>query len=116
MIKRHMKLSTGIGFRAVEHAGVLHFSGFIADDFSEGMAGQTLQVCQKMKKALEDIGSSKDNVLTATIYLADFSKKEEMNRVWVDWFKGDQLPARSTIGVATLGPGILIEVVITAAA
>ena len=116
MIKRHLKFASNIGYRAVEHNGLLHFSGFIADDLSEGMAAQTLQVCKKMKKALEDLGSSTDKVLTATIFLSNFAVKEEMSRVWVDWFKPDELPARSTIGVADLGPGVLLEVVITAAA
>jgi len=114
MIKRHLKLKTNIGYRAVENNGVLYFSGFIADDFTQDMSGQTLQICQKMKQALEEVGSSKEKVLTATIFLADFRKKEEMSKVWVEWFKGDELPARSTIGSSDLGPGIHLEVVITA--
>lgn len=116
MIKRHLKLKTNIGYRVVEHNQVLYFSGIVADDLMEGMSEQTLQICRKMKQALDEVGSSIDKVLTATIFLSDFQRKEEMSRVWVEWFKDADLPARSTIGVSDLGPGVLLEVVITAAA
>ena len=34
--------------------------------------------------------------------------------MWTAWF-GDHLPTRATIGVADLGPNVLIEVVFSAA-
>ena len=36
-----------------------------------------------------------------------------MDAVWTEFF-GDNLPARATVGVADLGGGALIEVVVTA--
>jgi len=47
--------------------------------------------------------------------LADFSGKDAMNAVWADWFQAADLPARATVGVATLGQGVLIEISIVAA-
>ncbi|MEW6597669.1 MAG: RidA family protein [Pseudomonadota bacterium] len=116
MIKRHMKFKSGIGHRAVEHSGILHLSGFIADDLSVGMAGQTEQVLKKIEDTLVELGSSKQQLLSATIFLADFAAKEEMNAVWVSWFDDESLPTRSTIGVSDLGPRVLIEVIVSAAA
>lgn len=116
MIKRHLKFKTNIGYRAVEHQGVLHLSGFVADDLSQDMAGQTQQVLNKIADTLGQLGSSKDRLLSAVVFLADFNAKEAMNGVWVKWFDDQSLPTRSTIGVADLGPGVLIEVVVSAAA
>jgi hypothetical protein len=43
-------------------------------------------------------------------------KKPEMDKAWLEWLDGDDLPGRATIGVADLGePSRLIEVIITAA-
>ncbi len=40
--------------------------------------------------------------------------KEDMNGVWTSWLSPEHLPARATIGVADLGPRVLIEVVVAA--
>ena len=52
----------------------------------------------------------------AQLFITDMSLKEEMNAAWLEWVDGKDLPARTTIGVAELGSGISIEVVVTAAA
>ena len=39
-------------------------------------------------------------------------KKKEIDAVWTEFF-GESLPARATVGVADLGGGALIEVVVT---
>jgi len=48
-------------------------------------------------------------VVTASIFVTDLSKKKEMDAVWTEVF-GDNLPARTTVCVADLGGGALIEV------
>jgi enamine deaminase RidA (YjgF/YER057c/UK114 family) len=45
--------------------------------------------------------------------VTDLSKKKEMDAAWLEFF-GDDLPTRATVGVADLGGGALIEVVVTA--
>ena len=51
-----------------------------------------------------------------TIFITDMSRKAEMNCAWKAFFNGKDLPTRATIGVAALDPGVLIEIVSTAAA
>jgi enamine deaminase RidA (YjgF/YER057c/UK114 family) len=114
MIERH---GTGKYFhRAVAANGVLYLSGMTATDTTAGMQGQTKQILDKMAALLTELGSSTSNVLSATIYITDMSIKEQMNQAWVEFFRPEDLPARATLGVKDLGPGILIEVMVTAAA
>ncbi len=113
MIKRHGK--TPIMHRVVEHQGVLYVGGITADDRSVAMKGQTEQILSKIGKILEQYGSSKADVLAATLYITDMAQKDAMNEAWTAWFGAADLPTRATIGVADLGPNTLIEIVVTAA-
>ncbi len=100
---------------AVEHNGVIYFGGVIAPNTSVGMADQTAQICSRLDALLAECGLSKTDLLTAMIYLADFSQKEEMNKAWLEWLPAEALPTRATIGVSELGTNVLIEVVVSAA-
>ncbi|MEF2074710.1 RidA family protein [Consotaella aegiceratis] len=113
MIKRHFQ--TKINHRVVEHNGVLYFGGLVAGDKSQDMKGQTAQICAKIDDLLAKVGSSKDNLLTAMIYISDFSQKDGMNEAWLEWLPGEILPTRATIGVADLGTDTLVEIVVSAA-
>lgn len=113
MIKRHIQ--TKINHRVVEHNGVLYFGGLVADDKSKDMKGQTAEICDKIDALLAEVGSSKDKLLTAMIYISDFDAKDGMNEAWLEWLPGEILPTRATIGVNELGANTLIEVVVSAA-
>jgi enamine deaminase RidA (YjgF/YER057c/UK114 family) len=113
MITRHGP--TPIMHRVVEHGGVLYVGGIVADDRSVPMKGQTEQILVKIAKILGDYGSGLGKVLTATLYITDMGQKDGMNEAWNAAFAAADLPARATIGVADLGPNILIEIVFTAA-
>ena len=113
MITRHIR--TKINHRVVEHSGVLYFGGLVADDRSQDMKGQTAQICAKLDSLLAQVGSSKEKLLTAMIYISDFSQKDGMNEAWLEWLPAEHLPTRATIGVAELGKDMLIEVVVSAA-
>jgi enamine deaminase RidA (YjgF/YER057c/UK114 family) len=112
MTARHQQ--TPIMHRVVEHNGVLYFGGVVADDFSLPMKGQTEQICAKLDKLLAELGSSREKLLSATLFITDMSQKSGMNEAWTAWIPAAALPARATLGVADLGQGVLIEVVITA--
>ncbi|WP_203075695.1 RidA family protein [Falsiroseomonas ponticola] len=105
---------TPIMHRVVRHQDTLYLSGIIAADLAAPMAGQTRQVLERLEALLARHGSGRSKVLAATIYLSDMTQKAAMNEVWISWFAAEDLPARATIGVADLGPGVLIEVVATA--
>jgi enamine deaminase RidA (YjgF/YER057c/UK114 family) len=113
VIERHIR--TPIMHRIVEHSGVLYLGGIVAEDRSASMKGQTEQILARIDALLAETGSDKSKILTATLYITDMSLKDEMNEAWTAWLAPESLPSRSTIGVAELGPKVLIEAVITAA-
>lgn len=107
---------TSIMHRYVKSGGVVYISGSIADDLTLPMKGQTEQITRKLDRLLAMAGSRKENLLTAQIFVTDMSAKAEMNEAWCDWLAPDDLPTRATIGVADLGPGVLIEIIVSAKA
>ncbi len=113
MIERHLR--TPIMHRIVEHGGVLYFGGIVAEDKSASMKGQTEQILERVGQLLTQSGSDRTKILSATIFITDMALKDGMNEAWTAWFAPEHLPSRATIGVAELGPNVLIEVVITAA-
>lgn len=113
MTRRYLK--TPIMHRAVEANGLVFFGGIAADDMSLDMAGQTRQVLDKLDTYLEEVGLDRTRVVSATVYVSDLGLKKAMNDVWTAWFGPEHLPARATVGVADLGEGTLLEVVVTAA-
>jgi 2-iminobutanoate/2-iminopropanoate deaminase len=113
LIKRSLK--TPIMHRAVAAGGLVFLGGTVADDHSLTMAGQTKQIVDKLDSYLAAAGSDKSKMVAATIFVTDLGLKKEMDAVWTGWLGAD-LPTRATVGVADLGPGVLIEIVATALA
>ena len=54
---------------------------------------------------------SKSRILSATVYMADASLKDEMNEAWMAWVDRSNLPARAAVG-AVLTPGTLVEIMV----
>lgn len=108
------RYQTKIMHRAVVSSDVIYLGGVVADDMSGGMFHQMQQVCAKIERMLKELGSTKDKLLHATLYITDMSLKNEMNDAWTAWLNPESLPSRATIGVADLGEGTLVEAVVTA--
>jgi enamine deaminase RidA (YjgF/YER057c/UK114 family) len=100
--------------RSVEHNGVVHISGTGASDLSGGIKEQTRDILGKIETYLANAGTDKSRLLTATFYLKDYKDKEAMTEAWNQWIDPQRQPARMCIG-GELAPGMLIEIVVTAA-
>jgi enamine deaminase RidA (YjgF/YER057c/UK114 family) len=105
----------GLLHEVVEHNGTLYLAGIVTEDKSLDMTGQAKSVFKQIDQLLAANGSSKDKLLTALIFVTNMKDKPAMNAVWKEWLSPANLPTRATIGVSDLEPGILIEVVTTAA-
>jgi enamine deaminase RidA (YjgF/YER057c/UK114 family) len=105
-------IRTPIMHRAVEANGFVFVGGTIADDTSVSMGEQTRNILGKIAGHLKEAGTDSSRVVSASIFVTDLSKKE-IDAAWTEFF-GDNLPTRATVGVADLGGGALIEVVVTA--
>jgi enamine deaminase RidA (YjgF/YER057c/UK114 family) len=99
---------------AVIHGDTVYLSGVVADDKSLPMKGQTEQVLRKIDAVLASVGTNKSRVLSATVYMADASRKDEMNEAWMAWVDRSNLPTRTAVG-ADLTPGTLVEITVCAA-
>jgi 2-iminobutanoate/2-iminopropanoate deaminase len=76
---------------------------------------QTTQVLKNLAAILEAAGSGVSRVLKTTIYIADISLWDRVNRVYADFF-GDHRPARAVVPTSELHFGFQIELEAIAAA
>ena len=74
-----------------------------------GIAAQTRQVLENLKAVLEAAGSSLDHVVKATVFLKNIADFAAMNEVYTEYL-GKAKPARSTVAVAELPRGALVEI------
>ena len=74
-----------------------------------GIAAQTRQVLENLKAVLEAGGSSLDRVVKSTVFLKSMGDFASMNEVYAEYL-GQVKPARSTVAVAELPRGALVEI------
>jgi len=98
------------------HAGKLLFvSGQLGLDpatkklVDGGVAAQARRALDNLAAILEAAEASLDRVTKTTIFLTDMAHFAEVNAVYAEKF-GDHRPARSTIAVAGLPLGGLVEI------
>ncbi|MGF6507157.1 RidA family protein [Paraburkholderia sp. 32] len=76
---------------------------------------QVTEALGRIDALLEHAGSSKQHLLSVTIYLKDMALFDRMNVAWQNWVDPQHLPVRCTVQ-ATLGlPELLVEFSVTAA-
>jgi 2-iminobutanoate/2-iminopropanoate deaminase len=76
---------------------------------SGGIAEQTRRVFENLKAVLEAGGSSLDKVIKATVFLKSMTDFAALNEVYGEYL-GKAKPARSTVAVADLPRGALVEI------
>jgi len=107
--------------QAIKASGFIYTAGQIPIDpktgsFIEGgITAQTRQVLENLKAVLEAGGSSLDRVVKATVFLKNMADFAAMNDVYAQYLGGAK-PARSTVAVAELPRGALIEIDLVALA
>lgn len=74
-----------------------------------GIVEQTEQVLKNIEAVLKASGSSLDDVVKTTVFLADINDFSKMNEVYAKWFK-TPFPARSTVQAARLPRDAKIEI------
>jgi 2-iminobutanoate/2-iminopropanoate deaminase len=82
-------------------------TGALADG---GVRDQTIQVLENLKNVLEQAGCTLDDVIKTTVYLTDMDDFPDLNAVYAEYFGEENAPARSTIQVAALPKGALVEI------
>lgn len=101
--------------QAVHVGDVLYLSGALGNRpgtlelVPGGMGAETRQTMENIKAVLEENGLAMADIFKCTVMLADMSKWPEFNKVYVEYFAPDRLPARSAFGANGLALGALVE-------
>ncbi len=99
--------------KIVKHNGVVYLSGQVGD--GETLSDQSHDCLGRVDKLLKEAGSSREDILQATVWLSDMSYFAEFNTIWNDWVPSGHAPARAC-GEAKLAREILkVEVIVIAA-
>lgn len=108
--------SVGLPFSSAVRVGnMLYLSGQIGNVPGQrqladtGVAGQTRQTLENIKRVLEHAGSSLERVVKCTVFLLDIRDYAAMNAVYATYFPKDP-PARSTVAGSGLALGARVEV------
>jgi enamine deaminase RidA (YjgF/YER057c/UK114 family) len=76
---------------------------------------QTKDILRRIDTLLAAAGTDKSKVLSATVWLADIRKFEEMNSVWDKWVPAGATPARACVEAKLVIPEYAVEIGIIAA-
>ena len=100
--------------QAVKAAGLVFVAGQLGlrpgeQEPVEGITAQTEQVMANLSAILEEAGTGLDRLVKTTVFLQDLGDFAAMNEVYARHV-GDRPPARSTVEVAGLPSGALVEV------
>jgi len=101
--------------QAIKAGGMVFCSGQIPIDpqtgefVSDVVGEQTEQVLKNLSEVLKAAGTSLDNVVKTTVFLADMNDFVEMNEVYSRFFV-DNKPARATVQAARLPRDARVEI------
>jgi 2-iminobutanoate/2-iminopropanoate deaminase len=105
--------------QAIKAGGFVFASGQVGFDpktgefVPGGVAEQTEQVLKNVSAVLEAAGSSLDQVVKTTVFLADMKEFSAMNEVYATFFS-DPPPARATVAAAGLPRDARVEIEVVA--
>ncbi len=100
--------------QAVVVNGMVYTSGQIALTpdgvmLEDDVVVQTKQVLKNLEAVLKEAGSSLQNVIKTTIFIADMDDFVTINEIYAEAF-GSHKPVRSTVAVKTLPKNALVEI------
>jgi 2-iminobutanoate/2-iminopropanoate deaminase len=102
--------------QGIKAGGLVYTAGQVGVDpatgtmVDGGIAEQVRQMLDNMSSILEAAGTSLDNVVKTTVFLSDISNFAAMNEIYKQYFNSDSPPARSTVQVAALPLGAMVEI------
>ncbi len=101
--------------RIVTHGDVIYLCGQVADNSEEPIGPQTENMLDKVDALLEQAGSDKEHILSATLYIRDMKDFAGMNEVWDKWVPEGCAPARACVEARMARADLLVEISVTAA-
>ncbi|MGU9978459.1 RidA family protein [Phreatobacter sp. HK31-P] len=101
---------------AVVHGNTVYLAGQVAHKAAgKSVTEQTQEILATIDALLAECGTSKQNILSANIWLSDMSTFAEMNAVWDSWVLAGHTPARATVEAKLAAPQYTVEIMVVAA-
>ncbi|SIS43251.1 RidA family protein [Neptunomonas antarctica] len=100
--------------RIVIHNDTIYLCGQVGADANTGIQEQTRTMLAKVDALLEQAGSDREHVLSATLYIRDMKDFSAMNEVWDAWVPEGYAPARACVEARMARPELLVEVSVIA--
>jgi enamine deaminase RidA (YjgF/YER057c/UK114 family) len=103
--------------RAVIHNGVAYLCGQVAGpearhgDINE----QIHSMLERLDTLLEEVGSDREHLLSATIYLKEGSDIATLNEIWDNWVPQGHAPARTCVVASMPAAELKVEITVMAA-
>lgn len=101
--------------RIVKNNGTIYLCGQVCADATKGITEQTQTMLDKVDELLITAGSSREHMLSATIYLKTMDDFAQMNAVWDAWVPEGYAPARACVEAAMARDVLLVEISVIAA-
>lgn len=102
--------------QAIKAGGFVYTAGQVGIDpeagklIEGGITEQTRRALDNLTAILEAAGTSIQNVVKTTVFIMDMGHFAAMNEAYKEYFGGGEPPARSTVQVAGLPLGAIVEI------
>ena len=101
--------------RIVKHNGTVYLCGQVCADSEKGIKERTETMLAKVDTLLDQAGSDRTQILSATIYIKDMQDFAGMNEVWDEWVPEGYAPARACVQASMARESLLVEISVVAA-
>lgn len=102
--------------RVVVHNGIVYLAGITSAVRDGDITVQTKSVLDTIDARLASVGSSKEKILSAQIWLKDIDCDfAGLNTAWEAWVPADAVPTRATCEAKLAAPELLVEIIVMAA-
>lgn len=98
---------------AVVHNGTAYFVE--VPESGTDISSQTLALLAQAERTLTLAGSSKRQLLQATIYIKHMNERATFNALWAEWLPAGCAPARVCVSAEMASPDYLLEIAFVAA-
>lgn len=102
--------------RAVIHNGVAYLCGQVAGPEARhgDITEQSHSMLERLDALLQEVGSDREHLLSATIYLKEGSDIATLNEIWDAWVPEGHAPARTCVVASMPATELKVEITVTA--
>ena len=100
--------------RIVVHNDTVYLCGQVGEPGTP-IKEQAAEMLSRVDTLLKEAKSSREHLLSATVYLSDIRYFEAFNEVWDAWVVPGHPPARACVEARMASPGVFCEVSVVAA-